>query len=159
MKQQMTQPTSSTLQHSKHNGKSTNNNTNTSVITSNGGGARTTTSSKENLSRSSSSASRSSVTNSNGMSRNGSLRTTTAAAGGGGTSSVGVSMKSMGSSVTSSRNNHLPNKGLASTLPKTRRPAKNGGMSFMKPTAASAKKVLGPSASGSSTTGVPPSTA
>jgi len=157
MKQQMTQPSSSTLQHSKQNGKSTS--TNTSVITNNGG-ARTTTSSKENLSRSSSSASRSSVTNSNGMSRNGSLRTTTtAAAAGGGTSSVGVSMKSMGSSVTSSRNNHLPNKGLASTLPKTRRPAKNGGMSFMKPTAASAKKVLGPSASGGGSTGVPPSTA
>ena len=87
------------------------------------------TSSKENLSRSSSSASRSSVTNSNGMSRNGSLRT------GGVTTPGTISSRTVGLARGTS------------TLPKTSRPTQNGGMSFMKPTAASAKKVLGPSSS------------
>lgn len=92
------------------------------------------TSSKENLSRSSSSASRSSVTNSNGMSRNGSLRTTVTTPG----------------TISSGTRTTGLNRG-TSTLPKTPRPTQNGGMSFMKPTAASAKKVLGPTISTDST--------
>lgn len=88
------------------------------------------TSSKENLSRSSSSASRSSVTNSNGMSRNGSLRT-------------GVTTPG---SIPATARNNTTTRG-SSTLPATRRAAQNTGMSFMKPTTASAKKVLGPTSS------------
>jgi len=79
-----------------------------------------TTSSKENLSRSSSSTS--SVANSNGMSRN--------------TNRAPSSLRTMGSSSSRA--------GVSTTLPRTRRPTNNNSTaaSFMKPTAASAKKVL-----------------
>merc|ERR1712117_643600 len=95
----------------------------TSPVTKNGTNNRPT-SSKENLSRSSSSASRSSVTNS--MSRNGSVRT-------------GVTSPTNVSSSTS-KNNTLP-------LPRSKStPVKNDDIpSYMKPTAARTKKVLGSS--------------
>merc|ERR1712142_310150 len=95
----------------------------TSPVTKNGANNRPT-SSKENLSRSSSSASRSSVTNS--MSRNGSVRT-------GVTSPTNVS-----SSTT--KHHTLP-------LPRTKSTTlKNDDIpSYMKPTAARTKKVLGAS--------------
>eukprot|EP00092_Neocalanus_flemingeri_P032005 GFUD01034784.1.p1 GENE.GFUD01034784.1~~GFUD01034784.1.p1 ORF type:complete len:1576 (+),score=438.20 GFUD01034784.1:631-4728(+) len=85
------------------------------------------TSSKENLSRSSSSASRSSVTNS--MSRNGSLRTGVA-------SPTNTSNSNLRSS-SSIQNNH--------TLPKVRTTITNHVPSYMKPTTARTKKVLGTS--------------
>ena len=85
------------------------------------------TSSKENLSRSSSSASRSSVTNS--MSRNGSLRTGVA-------SPTNTSNSNLRSS-SSIQNNH--------TLPKVRTTITNNVPSYMKPTTARTKKVLGTS--------------
>lgn len=95
------------------------------------------TSSKENLSRSSSSASRSSVTNS--MSRNGSLRTGSVT--GPNHTSSSSNLRGTGH-VTSSLA-----KGNTHSLPKTRSVAATSrltnGSSFMKPTTASAKKVLG----------------
>jgi len=89
------------------------------------------TSSKENLSRSSSSASRSSVTNS--MSRNGSLRT-----GGLKTNNTSASNLRNASSIQNNNNNNH-------TLPKVRTTITANVPSYMKPTAARTKKVLGPS--------------
>lgn len=96
----------------------------TSPVTKNGTNNRPT-SSKENLSRSSSSASRSSVTNS--MSRNGSLRTGVA-------SPTNTSNSNLRSSSLI-QNNH--------TLPKVRTTITNHVPSYMKPTTARTKKVLG----------------
>merc|ERR1712025_629731 len=100
----------------------TNSNTNGTAATISRIGNKQPTSSKENLSRSSSSASRSSVTNS--MSRNGSVRT-------GVTSPTTVS-----SSTTKHHTLPLP-RSKSTTL-------KNDDIpSYMKPTAARTKKVLG----------------
>lgn len=102
------------------------------------------TSSKENLSRSSSSASRSSVTNS--MSRNGSLRTGTVSGPGHASSTTNLQGTTI---VPVSRPVNI------NTLPKTARMAaasRTNGSSFMKPTTASAKKVLGTNGTSSSLT-------
>merc|ERR1719445_2587027 len=124
---------SATLNATRQNQRSTENVRNARNVTNTNGTAATisrignkqpTTSSKENLSRSSSSASRSSVTNS--MSRNGSVRT-------------GVTSPTTGSSSTT-RHHTLP-------LPKSKSAGvKNDDIpSYMKPTAARNKKVLGAS--------------
>merc|ERR1712020_645681 len=98
----------------------------TSPVTKNGANNRPT-SSKENLSRSSSSASRSSVTNS--MSRNGSVRT-------GVTSPTSLSTSNIRTSPAAAAHNTLPRSKSASL--------KNDDIpSYMKPTAARTKKVLG----------------
>jgi trimeric autotransporter adhesin len=104
-----------------------------------------TTSSKENLSRSSSSASRSSITNSvSNMSQAGSLRTAVSAA-------VAMPLNGSSSSLASARlaaNRSAPsgNPLIRSTATNSSRqttgPSNGAGLSFMKPTAASAKKVL-----------------
>merc|ERR1739844_749990 len=100
----------------------------TSPVTKNGTNNRPT-SSKENLSRSSSSASRSSVTNS--MSRNGSLRT-------GVTSPTNTSTSNIRTSPAAAAHNTLPRSKSTSL--------KNDDIpSYMKPTAARTKKVLGAS--------------
>merc|ERR550532_3895334 len=90
-------------------------------------GNKQPTSSKENLSRSSSSASRSSVTNS--MSRNGSVRT-------------GVTSPT---SLTTSNIRNSPAAASHNTLPRSKSTGlKNDDiLSYMKPTAARTKKVLG----------------
>merc|ERR1719336_845940 len=124
---------SATLNATRQNQRSTENVRNARNVASSSNGSAATmsrignkqpTSSKENLSRSSSSASRSSVTNS--MSRNGSVRT-------------GVTSPTNVSSSTS-KNNTLP-------LPRSKStPVKNDDIpSYMKPTAARTKKVLGSS--------------
>jgi len=132
---------SATLNATRQNQRSTENIRNVRNLTKSNGNATTMprigskpqpTSSKENLSRSSSSASRSSVTNS--MSRNGSLRT-------GVTSPTNVSTSNIrGSSLS---NNTLPR-----TKSTTIKNDKNDDIpSYMKPTAARTKKVLGGSTS------------
>merc|ERR1712083_1039199 len=125
---------SATLNATRQNQRSTENVRNARNVASTSPGTAATisrignkqpTSSKENLSRSSSSASRSSVTNS--MSRNGSVRT-------GVTSPTNTSNSNLRSSSLI-QNNH--------TLPKVRTTITNHVPSYMKPTTARTKKVLG----------------
>merc|ERR1712165_526289 len=105
----------------------TNSNTNGTAATISRIGNKQPTSSKENLSRSSSSASRSSVTNS--MSRNGSVRT-------GVTSPTSLSTSNIRNSPAAAGHNTLPRSKSTSL--------KNDDIpSYMKPTAARTKKVLG----------------
>merc|ERR1712025_315190 len=105
----------------------TNSNSNGTAATMSRIGNKQPTSSKENLSRSSSSASRSSVTNS--MSRNGSVRT-------GVTSPTSLSTSNIRNSPAAAGHNTLPRSKSASL--------KNDDIpSYMKPTAARTKKVLG----------------
>merc|ERR1719336_459779 len=131
---------SATLNATRQNQRSTENVRNARNVTNTNGTAATisrignkqpTTSSKENLSRSSSSASRSSVTNS--MSRNGSVRT-------------GVTSPTTGSSSTTRNASSIQNNNNNNhTLPKVRTTITANVPSYMKPTAARTKKVLGPS--------------
>merc|ERR1711936_1396389 len=127
---------SATLNATRQNQRSTENVRNARNVASTSNGTATTmsrignkqpTSSKENLSRSSSSASRSSVTNS--MSRNGSVRT-------GVTSPTSLSTSNIRTS---------PAAAAANTLPRSKSGSlKNDDIpSYMKPTAARTKKVLG----------------
>ena len=127
---------SATLNATRQNQRSTENVRNARNVASISNGTAATmsrignkqpTSSKENLSRSSSSASRSSVTNS--MSRNGSVRT-------GVTSPTSLSTSNIRNSPAAAAHNTLPRSKSASL--------KNDDIpSYMKPTAARTKKVLG----------------
>ena len=129
---------SATLNATRQNQRSTENVRNARNVASISNGTAATmsrignkqpTSSKENLSRSSSSASRSSVTNS--MSRNGSVRT-------GVTSPTSLSTSNIRNSPTVAATNTLPRSKSTSL--------KNDDIpSYMKPTAARTKKVLGAS--------------
>merc|ERR1719336_1775179 len=129
---------SATLNATRQNQRSTENVRNARNVASSSNGSAATmsrignkqpTSSKENLSRSSSSASRSSVTNS--MSRNGSVRT-------GVTSPTSLSTSNIRNSPTVAATNTLPRSKSTSL--------KNDDIpSYMKPTAARTKKVLGAS--------------
>lgn len=127
---------SATLNATRQNQRSTENVRNARNVASSSNGTAATmsrignkqpTSSKENLSRSSSSASRSSVTNS--MSRNGSVRT-------GVTSPTSLSTSNIRTSPAAAAHNTLPRSKSTSL--------KNDDIpSYMKPTAARTKKVLG----------------
>merc|ERR1719400_1014497 len=129
---------SATLNATRQNQRSTENVRNARNVASISNGTAATmsrignkqpTSSKENLSRSSSSASRSSVTNS--MSRNGSVRTAV-------TSPTSLSTSNIRNPPVAAAHNTLPRSKSASL--------KNDDIpSYMKPTAARTKKVLGAS--------------